>query len=93
MEEQVIQETPVASPEQPVAETPVTPTVDASAYEQQIQALQQLAIEAEEKFQGIKGKLDEVYKKQDDQRKKTLEDQVQWRQIEGPDIYTKKRKS
>ena len=62
MEEQVIQETPVASPEQPVAATE-TAAVDVSAYEQQIQTLQQRASEAEEKFQGIKGKLDEVYKK------------------------------
>jgi predicted RNase H-like nuclease (RuvC/YqgF family) len=81
MEEQVIQETPVVSTEQPVAETAPTPTVDVSAYEQQIQALQQRAAEAEEKFQGIKGKLDEVYKKQDDQRKKTLEDQGQWKDL------------
>ena len=81
MEEQVIQETPVVSPEQPVAETASTPTVDVSAYEQQIQALQQRAAEAEEKFQGIKGKLDEVYKKQDEQRRKTLEDQGQWKDL------------
>jgi len=81
MEEQVIQETPVVSTEQPVAETAPTPAVDVSAYEQQIQALQQRATEAEEKFQGIKGKLDEVYKKQDDQRKKTLEDQGQWKDL------------
>ena len=80
MEEQVIQETPVVSPEQPVAATE-TPAVDVSAYEQQIQTLQQRATEAEEKFQGIKGKLDEVYKKQDDQRKKTLEDQGQWKDL------------
>ncbi len=81
MEEQVIQETPVVSTEQPVAETASTVNVDVSAYEQQIQALQQRATEAEEKFQGIKGKLDEVYKKQDDQRKKTLEDQGQWKDL------------
>jgi hypothetical protein len=80
MEEQVIQETPVVSPEQPVAATE-TPAVDVSAYEQQIQALQQRAAEAEEKFQGIKGKLDDVYKKQDEQRKKTLEDQGQWKDL------------
>ena len=80
MEEQVIQETPVVSPEQPVAET-ATPTVDVSAYEQQIKALQQRASEAEEKFQGIKGKLDDVYKKQDEQRRKTLEDQGQWKDL------------
>jgi len=71
----------VVSAEQPVAETAPTPAVDVSAYEQQIQALQQRATEAEEKFQGIKGKLDEVYKKQDDQRKKTLEDQGQWKDL------------
>ena len=80
MEEQVIQETPVASSEQPVAATE-TPVVDVSAYEQQIQALQQRATEAEEKFQGIKGKLDDVYKKQDEQRRKTLEDQGQWKDL------------
>ena len=81
MEEQVIQETPVASSEQPVAETANTVNVDVSAYEQQIQALQQRATEAEEKFQGIKGKLDDVYKKQDEQRRKTLEDQGQWKDL------------
>ena len=81
MEEQVIQETPVAPSEQPVAETANTVNVDVSAYEQQIQALQQRATEAEQKFQGIKGKLDEVYKKQDEQRRKTLEDQGQWKDL------------
>ena len=80
MEEQVIQETPVASSEQPVAATE-TPAIDVSAYEQQIHALQQRATEAEEKFQGIKSKLDDVYKKQDDQRRKTLEDQGQWKDL------------
>ena len=82
MEEQVIQETPVASSEQPVAETTGTVNiVDTAAYEQQIQALQKRATEAEEKFQGIKSKLDDVYKKQDEQRKKTLEDQGQWKDL------------
>jgi hypothetical protein len=82
MEEQVIQEMPVATPDQPVAETATsTPAVDVSAYEQQIQALKVRANEAEDKFQGIKGKLDDVYKKQDDQRRKTLEDQGQWKDL------------
>ena len=82
MEEQVIQETPVASSEQPVAETTgAVNLVDTAAYEQQIQALTQRATEAEEKFQGIKGKLDDVYKKQDEQRRKTLEDQGQWKDL------------
>lgn len=71
----------MASSEQPVAETANTVNVDVSVYEQQIQALQQRASEAEEKFQGIKGKLDDVYKKQDEQRRKTLEDQGQWKDL------------
>ena len=71
----------MASSEQPVAETSNTVNIDVSAYEQQIQALQQRASEAEEKFQGIKGKLDDVYKKQDEQRRKTLEDQGQWKDL------------
>jgi hypothetical protein len=88
MEEQVIQDTPVASPDQSVAGTVDinVPAVDNSAalraeYEAQIAALKKQAVEADEKFQGIKGKLDEVYKKQDDQRKKTLEDQGQWKDL------------
>ena len=73
----------MASSEQPVAETATASAniVDTSAYEQQIQALQKRATEAEEKFQGIKGKLDDVYKKQDEQRRKTLEDQGQWKDL------------
>jgi hypothetical protein len=85
MEEQVIQ-TPVAPETQPVAGADVAqPTLDVSnikaEYESQIQALKAQATDAEEKFQGIKSKLDEVYKKQDDQRKKTLEDQGQWKDL------------
>ena len=72
----------MATPDQPVAETATSiPAVDVSAYEQQIQALKVRASEAEDKFQGIKGKLDDVYKKQDDQRRKTLEDQGQWKDL------------
>ena len=72
----------MATPDQPVAETATsTPAVDVLAYEQQIQALKVRASEAEDKFQGIKGKLDDVYKKQDDQRRKTLEDQGQWKDL------------
>jgi hypothetical protein len=81
MEEQVIQETSVAPSEQPVAETENTVNIDVSAYEQQIKALQQRASEAEDKFQGVKSKLDEVYKKQKDDRRKTLEDQGQWKDL------------
>ena len=81
MEEQVIQ-TPVAPETQPVtgADTAFQPDIRAE-YEGQLAALKAQAVDAEEKFQGIKTKLDEVYKKQDEQRKKTLEDQGQWKDL------------
>jgi predicted RNase H-like nuclease (RuvC/YqgF family) len=84
MEEQVIQDAPVAQPEQPVAAANNAPDPAASVraeYEAQLSALKTQAAEAEERFQGIKSKLDEVYKKQDDQRRKTLEDQGQWKDL------------
>ena len=81
MEEQVIQETPVATPTQPVAGTDAAQPDFRAEYEAQINALKNQAVEAEERFQGIKAKLDEVYKKQDEQRKKTLEDQGQWKDL------------
>lgn len=87
MEEHVIQNTPVASSDQPVAAADTAPqqpdpTLAVKAeYETQLAALKQQATEAEERFQGIKSKLDEVYKKQDDQRKQTLEDQGQWKDL------------
>lgn len=85
MEEHVIQDSPVATPTQPVAGADTAPTLDLSVvradYESQIAALKNQAAEAEERFQGIKTKLDEVYKRQDDQRKKTLEDQGQWKDL------------
>ena len=76
----------MATPDQPVAGADTAPQIDQSAqlraeYESQIAAFKAQAAEAEEKFQGIKSKLDEVYKKQDDQRKKTLEDQGQWKDL------------
>ena len=76
----------MVTPDQPVAGADTAPQVDQSAqlraeYESQIANLKAQATEAEEKFQGIKNKLDEVYKKQDDQRKKTLEDQGQWKDL------------
>ena len=77
----------MASPDQPVAAADTAPQQPDSAfavkaeYETQLAALKQQATEAEERFQGIKSKLDEVYKKQDDQRKQTLEDQGQWKDL------------
>jgi hypothetical protein len=87
MEEHVIQDTPVASSAQPVAAADTAPQQPdpslavKAEYETQLAALKQQATEAEERFQGIKSKLDEVYKKQDDQRKQTLEDQGQWKDL------------
>ena len=79
MEEKVIQPESVTPAEQPVAETPTpqTPNLDGlkTEYEGKISALESKLAEADGRFQGIKGKLDDVYKKQDAQRKQELEDQ------------------
>lgn len=76
----------MATPPQPVAGADTAqPTLDVTGikaeYESQINALKVQAVEADERFQGIKAKLDEVYKKQDDQRKKVLQDQGQWKDL------------
>jgi len=80
MEEQVIQETPVASSEQPVAATE-TPAVDVSAYQQQIQAEKARAEEAEGKFQRIKEKMNALDEKMRSERQQKLEDQGQWKDL------------
>ena len=77
----------MASPDQPVAGTVDTSVpADAAAglraeYEAQIAALKKQAVEADERFQGIKAKLDEVYKTQNEKRLKTLEDQGQYKPL------------
>tara|TARA_R100000406_G_scaffold60604_2_gene42075 strand:- start:66 stop:785 length:720 start_codon:yes stop_codon:yes gene_type:complete len=85
MEEQVIQETPVATPaEQPVAANDNTANIDVSAYEQRIQAEKARAEEAEGKFQRIKEKmndLDKKLEKNEAERRKRLEDQGQWKDL------------
>ena len=85
MEEQVIQETPVATPaEQPVVANDSTVNIDVSAYEQQIQAEKARAAEAEAKFQRIKEKmndLDKKLEKNEAERRKRLEDQGQWKDL------------
>ena len=85
-EEQVIQPDSVNPPEQPVAETasqPQAPNLDAvkAEYEAKLAAARKEATEAQEKFKGIKGKLDDVYKQKDQQRKQELEDQGQWKTL------------
>ena len=85
MEEKVIQQESVTPAEQPVAETPTpqAPNLDSikAEYESKIAALEAKIAEEGEKFKGIKTKLDDVYKKQDDQRKQKLEDQGQWKDL------------
>ena len=85
VDEQVIQPESVTPAEQPVAETPTpqTPNLDGlkTEYEGKISALESKLAEADGRFQGIKGKLDDVYKKQDAQRKQELEDQGQWKTL------------
>ena len=85
VEEQVIQPESVIPAEQPVAETPTpqTPNLDSvkTEYESKISALEAKIAEEGEKFKGIKTKLDDVYKKQDAQRKQELEDQGQWKTL------------
>ena len=86
IEEKVIQPESVTNAEQPVAETPSQPqppNLDAikAEYEAQVAAARKEAAEAQEKFQGIKGKLDEVYKQREEKRTKELEDQGQWKTL------------
>ena len=85
VEERVIQPESVTPAEQPVAETPApqAPNLDSvkAEYESKIAALEAKIAEEGEKFQGIKTKLDDVYKKADDKRKKSLEDQGQWKDL------------
>ena len=89
IEEKVIQPDSVNPAEQPVAETasqptqPQAPNLDAvkAEYEAQVAAARKEAAEAQEKFKGIKTKLDDVYKQKDEQRKQELEDQGQWKTL------------
>ena len=91
VEEKVIQPESVAPAEQPVAETPApintplpeAPNLDAlkAEYESQIAALKAQVAEENGKFKGLKSKLDEVYDKQETQRKQVLQDQGQWKDL------------
>ena len=89
IEEKVIQPDSVNPAEQPVAETasqptqPQTPNLNSvkAEYEAKLAAAQKQIAEGEEKFKGIKTKLDDVYKQKDQQRKQELEDQGQWKTL------------
>ena len=89
IEEKVIQPESVTNAEQPVAETasqptqPQSPNLDSvkAEYEAKLAAARKEAAEAQEKFKGIKGKLDDVYKQREEKRTKELEDQGQWKTL------------
>ena len=89
IEEKVIQSESVTISEQPVADTvsqptqPQAPNLDAikAEYEAQVAAARKEAAEAQEKFKGIKTKLDDVYKQKEEKRTKDLEEQGQWKTL------------
>ena len=89
IEEKVIQPESVTNAEQPVAETasqptqPKAPDLNAvkAQYEEKIAALAKQVAEGEEKFKGIKGKLDDVYKQKEQKRTQELEEQGQWKTL------------
>ena len=86
IEETVIQPESVTNAEQPVADTPSqpqAPNLDAikADFEAQVAAARKEAAEAQEKFKGIKTKLDDVYKQKEEKRTKDLEEQGQWKTL------------
>ena len=89
IEEKVIQPESVTNAEQPVAEAasqptqPQAPNLDSvkAEYENQLSALKKQVADEQEKFKGIKTKLDDVYKQKDQERKQELEDQGQWKTL------------
>ena len=88
IEEKVIQPDSVNPPEQPVADAPSQPQPQApdlnsvkEEYEANLAAARKEAAELQEKFKGIKGKLDDVYKQKEEKRTKDLEEQGQWKTL------------
>ena len=89
IEEKVIQPESVTNAEQPVADTtsqpaqPSAPNLDAvkAEYEAKLAAARKEATEAQEKFKGIKTKLDDVYKQKEQKRTQELEEQGQWKTL------------
>ena len=89
IEEKVIQPESVTNAEQPVAETPSQPQAPVDAikkqYEDQIAGLKKQLSDNDaqwsEKFNDIKGKLDNLDKEKEKARKQSLEDQGQWKTL------------
>jgi DNA repair exonuclease SbcCD ATPase subunit len=78
--EQSVTETP-SQTEQPTQPQAPDLTSIKAEYESQLNALKKQVAEEQEKFKGAKNKLDEVYKKKEEQRKQELEDQGQWKTL------------
>nr|BAR38955.1 phage minor structural protein GP20 [uncultured Mediterranean phage uvMED] len=89
IEEKVIQSESVTSAEQPVAEAasqptqPQAPNLDSvkTEYEAKLAAARKEAADLQEKFKGIKTKLDDVYKQKEQKRTQELEEQGQWKTL------------
>ena len=89
IEEKVIQPESVTNAEQSVTDTPSqttqpqSPNLDSvkQQYEEQLSALKKQVADEQEKFKGIKGKLDDVYKQKEEKRTKDLEEQGQWKTL------------
>jgi len=88
IEEKVIQPESVTNAEQSVTDTPSqtqpqAPNLDSvkAEYEGKLAAARKEATELQEKFKGIKGKLDDVYKQKEEKRKTELEEQGQWKTL------------
>ena len=75
--------------EQSVTETPSqitepqAPNLNSvkAEYESQLSALKKQVADEQEKFKGIKTKLDDVYKQKEEKRKTELEEQGQWKTL------------
>ena len=89
IEEKVIQPESVTNAEQSVTETPSQTTEPQAPnlnsvkaeYESQLSALKKQVADEQEKFKGIKTKLDDVYKQKEEKRKTELEEQGQWKTL------------
>ena len=87
MEEKVIQQESVASAEQSVAAsdttqtTPPAPTIDIDALKNELTQEKAARAKAEQSFGELKSKVDEMYKKADEKRVKTLENQGEYKPL------------
>ena len=86
MEEKVIQQESVAPVEQSVAATDVTqttpaPTIDVDALKNELAQEKASRVKAEQSFGELKSKVDEMYKKADEKRVKSLENQGEYKPL------------